>query len=57
MVDDNPPIMCGFLGLIRIGIQPINEMCGRISIRIKKVYLYRRHVDFVWYGRRGIKKG
>jgi len=35
------------MGLIRIGIQPTNGMCGRINIRIRKVYFYRRHVDFV----------
>jgi hypothetical protein len=56
MVDGNPPIMCGFLGLIRIGFQPTNEMCGGISIRIKKAYFYGRQVDFVWYGRRGIMR-
>lgn len=57
MVDGNPPVMCKFLGLIRIGIQPTNGMCGRISIRIRKAYFYGRHVDFVWYGRTGIRKG
>jgi hypothetical protein len=55
MVDGNPSIMCGFLGLIKIGIQPTNGMCKRISIRIRKAYFYGRHVDFVWYGKRGIR--
>jgi hypothetical protein len=56
MVDGNQPIMCGILGLIRIGIQPTNGMCRRINIRIRKAYFYGKHVDFVWYGKKGIRR-
>ncbi len=30
-------------------------MCARIRIRMKKTYFLGRHVDLVWYGRKGIK--
>jgi len=30
-------------------------MCARIRIRMRKAYFHGRHVDLVWYGRKGIK--
>jgi hypothetical protein len=42
--------------MIGIGIQSANGMCGRISIRIKKDYFHGKHVDFVQYGKRGIRR-
>jgi hypothetical protein len=30
-------------------------MCGRIRIKIRKVYFYGKHMDLVWDGRKGIK--
>jgi hypothetical protein len=29
-------------------------MCERIRIRMKKAYFDSRHMDLVWYGRKGI---
>jgi hypothetical protein len=40
MVGGNPPIMQGFM--------------IKIMIRIKRVYFHERHVDLMWYGKRGI---
>jgi hypothetical protein len=43
MIDGNrnPPIMHGFFGLIRIGIQPTNGLCGRISISKESLFLWK----------------
>jgi hypothetical protein len=30
-------------------------MCERITIRIKRVYFHGRHVNLMWYERKGIK--
>jgi hypothetical protein len=30
-------------------------MCGRIMIKIRRAYFHRRHVDLLWYGRKGIR--
>jgi hypothetical protein len=43
MVGDNPPMMWGFLGWIRIGYS--TNMCGRIRISIRRAYFYGRHVN------------
>jgi hypothetical protein len=32
-------------------------MCGKMKIRIMRAYFYGRHVNLVWYGRRGIRMG
>jgi len=30
-------------------------MCGRIKIKIRRAYFHGKHMDLVWYGRKGIK--
>jgi hypothetical protein len=32
-------------------------MCGKIKIKIMRAYFYGRHVDLVWYGRKGLGRG
>ncbi len=36
MVGSNPPTVWGFLRKIKSVIQPTNEMCGKIMIRIRR---------------------